>query len=52
MRQNKYFIDKMNPLLKIFILLIITIISSIDFYPFLSSVLVISGLIIEVYLAA
>ncbi len=46
MRQNKYFIDRMNPLLKIFILLIITIISSIDFYPFLSGVLVISCLIV------
>ncbi|HDK7167729.1 TPA: energy-coupling factor transporter transmembrane protein EcfT [Clostridium botulinum] len=46
MIKKNYFIDKMNPFLKLLILILITIIGSLDFKPYTSSILVISGIII------
>ncbi|EJO5346641.1 energy-coupling factor transporter transmembrane protein EcfT [Clostridium botulinum] len=46
MTKKNYFIDKMNPFLKLLILIIITIIGSLDFKPYTSSILIISGVII------
>ncbi|WMM25164.1 energy-coupling factor transporter transmembrane component T [Tissierella sp. MB52-C2] len=46
MIKDNYFIDKMNPFLKIIILIIITLIGSLDFMPFASTVLIVSGFII------
>jgi len=46
MERNKNFINDMNPFYKIIILTIITIIGSLDFFPFVSGILIVSGLII------
>lgn len=46
MNNKDYLIDRMNPFLKIIILIIITIIGSLDFKPFVSIVLIISAFII------
>ncbi|EKO1911862.1 energy-coupling factor transporter transmembrane protein EcfT [Clostridium botulinum] len=46
MTKKNYFIDKMNPFLKLLILILITIIGSLDFKPYASSILIISGIII------
>lgn len=46
MVKDKYFIDEMNPLFKIIVLIVITIIGSMDFFPFVSGVLIITGFII------
>ncbi len=46
MTQKNYFIDNMNPFLKLLILITITIIGSLDFKPYASSILIISGIII------
>ncbi len=46
MEEDKFFIDEMNPLFKFLILIIVTIIGSLDFMPFVSSTLIISGLVL------
>lgn len=46
MTKKNYFIDKMNPFLKLLILILITIIGSLDFKPYTSSIFIISGIII------
>lgn len=46
MTKKNYIIDKMNPFLKLMILIIITIIGSLDFKPYSSGILIISGVII------
>lgn len=46
MTERNYFIDNMNPFLKLLILILITIIGSLDFKPYASSILIISGIII------
>ncbi|CBZ03804.1 transmembrane component YkoC of energizing module of thiamin-regulated ECF transporter for HydroxyMethylPyrimidine [Clostridium botulinum H04402 065] len=46
MTKKNYFIDNMNPFLKLLILIAITIIGSLDFKPYASSILIISGIII------
>lgn len=43
---KKNLIHSINPIIKLFILLIITIIGSLDFYPFLSGVLILAMVII------
>lgn len=43
---NREFIDDMNPVLKIIMLIMITIIGSVDFKPFLAVVMIVSLLII------
>lgn len=43
---NRKFIDDMNPFLKIIMLIVITVIGSIDFKPFLAIVMIVSLLII------
>ncbi|EPY6430937.1 energy-coupling factor transporter transmembrane protein EcfT [Clostridium sporogenes] len=46
MTKKNYFVNKMNPFLKLLILILITIIGSLDFKPYTSSILIISGIII------
>lgn len=44
MLNDRYIIDRMNPFLKILVLITVTIIGSIEFYPYLPSTLIILGL--------
>lgn len=46
MSKSNYLINDMNPFLKILVLLLITLVSSLDFKPFVSGVLIISAFIL------
>ena len=47
MKNNKNIIDEMNPFIKILVLILVTVIVSIDYFPFLSCSLVVIMLIIS-----
>lgn len=46
------FIDEMNPFLKIIVLTLITLIVSLDFYPFLSGTLIITALVLTSFFSS
>lgn len=46
MAGDKFFIDEMNPFFKFLILIIVTIIGSLDFMPFVSTTLIISVIVL------
>lgn len=52
MNRKDTIIDKMNPFLKILILILITLIGSLDFKPYASSILTVSGLIVASFFSS
>lgn len=45
MPNDRYIIDRMNPFLKILVLILVTLIGSIEFYPYLPAIFIVLGFI-------